>query len=459
MIRFDKFLSLKERKVRFVDYYRFVQMNSYLNSSTQSSILIKTMKYSKYMSEKIKLYIDMLLDSIFTKDISLSTRIMKELHELMEDENQRVYIQYSFLAKKAYMKFEQKGPMKKVSKEKLENFAFLFRRIFEKEKNRNKINDFLMYSLLRFSSFIETQDKECLIHRFQGFPLVDRPKFWRAVLMYMSKYIYKHLNGKKKINTSNNEASNSSFIKSVQGFFKITKNNSKDNSAKPSQVKSYEEISSLLFRIKLEFDSIVDILLVLSKDCKIPGPMVKQILNRNKEVLHQQLMDLSKVKLTKRDLHSLKSIRSYDSIIRRAKGLKPRKSINLKSVEDPQIKTLARDFEKKTEEKLFKIRNVIKLSLGFLVVKYDKNGKLVRKITEQSTKFIQTSNYIKGKTEYNGDDEPVRAETLKKRPKVKTILESVRSYDIKGIDDFLESATKLSQASRPQSPKKKKKKK
>ena len=183
MIRFDKYLSLEGRKVKFVDYYRFVQMNSYLNSTTQSSVLIKTMKYSKYMSEKIKLYLDLLLDTIFTKHASLSTRIMKELHELMEDENQRVYIQYSFLTKKAYMKFEQKGPLKKVSKEQLENFAFLFRRIFEKEKNRTKINDFLMYSLLRFSSFIETKEKDNLIQRFRGFPLIDKPKFWRAVLI------------------------------------------------------------------------------------------------------------------------------------------------------------------------------------------------------------------------------------------------------------------------------------
>jgi len=379
---------------------------------------------------------------------------MKELHELMEDENQRIYIQYSFLVKKVYMKFEHKGPLKKVSRQQLENFSFLFRRIFEKEKIRSKINDFLMYSLLRFASFIETKEKESLIQRFREFPLIDRPKFWRAVLMYMSKYIYKHLNDRKMKTIEKKEPSNNSFIKSVKGFFKMNQSNMKETVIKPSQVKSFEEISNLLFRIGCEFDTVVDILLVLGRDCNIPGNMIKQILNRNKEVLHQQLTDLTKIKLTKKDLESLKSIRSYDSVIRRAKGLTPRRSINLKSVEDPQLKSMAKEFEKKTEEKHSKILRVIKLSLKFLVVKYDSDGVLVKRENE-SLRDIAGSNLSNHDSVLEDSEEPTPKEKLKGN-KVRSILESVRSYEIKGIDDFLESATKLSQASRPQSPKNKK---
>ena len=431
-------------------------MNSYLNSSTQSTILAKITKYSKYMSDKIKLYLDLVLDSLFTKESGFSVKIMKEMHELMEDENQRVYIQYSFLVKKAFMKFEQKGPLRKVPKEQLENFAFFFRRIFEKEEDRPKINDFLMYSLLRFASFIETKEKESLIERFRGFPLVDRPKFWRAVLHYMSKHIYKHLNNKKATNNEKKESSNTSFIKSVQGFFKINKSQTKDNATKPSQIKSFEEISSLLFRIRLEFDGIVDILLLLGRDCHISATLIRQILNRNKEVLLQQMTDLTKVKLTKKDLESLKSVRSYDSVIRRAKGLEPRRSINLKSVEGKQVEKMAREFEQKTEQKTSKLVTVLKLSLGFLVGRYDEEGRLVRKEPSASLQEMLASNVSRNDSKLQESEEPTVADP--KGSKVKNILDSVRSYEIKGIDDFLESATKISQASRPQSPKKKKKK-
>lgn len=432
-------------------------MNSYLNSSTQSSVLVKTMKYSRYMSDKIKLYLDLVLDSLFLKKMSFSNKIMKELHELMEDENQRVYIQYSFLAKKAYMKFEQKGPLKKVSNEQLQNFAFLFRRIFEKEKTRSKVNDFLMYSLLRFASFIETPDKNSLIQRFREFPMIDNPKFWKAVLTYMSKNIYKHLNAKKGGAKEKKESSNNSFIKSVKGFFKMSQSNIKNNVIKQSQIKSFEEISSLLFRIGLEFDSVVDILLVLGKDCNIPAQMIKQILNRNKEVLHQQMTDLNKVKLTLKDLESLNCVRSYDSIIRNAKGLTPRKSLNLKSMNAPEMKHLQREFETKTVEKSDKILSVIKLSLGFLVVDYDAEGHLMR-TSCGSLKNIKGSNLSAHDSVLRNSEGPSQQESSK-GSKVKNILDSVRSYEIKGIDDFLESATKLSQASRPQSPKEKDKKK
>ena len=432
-------------------------MNSYLNSSTQSTVLVKTIKYSRYMSDKIKLYLDLVLDSLFLQKASFSNKIMKELHELMEDENQRVYIQYSFLAKKAFMKFEHKGPLKKVSNEQLQNFSFLFRRIFEKEKSRAKVNDFLMYSLLRFASFIETPDKNSLIQRFREFPLIDSPRFWKAVLGYMSRNIYKHLNDKKGAAKEKQEGSNNSFIKSFKGFFKMKQSSNKSGAVKPSQVKSFEEISNLLFRIGLEFDNVVDILLVLGKDSSIPGQMIKQILNRNKEVLHQQMTDLNKVKLTRKDLESLHSVRSYDSIIRNAKGLTPRKSLNLKSIDDSEIRGMRREFEKKTVEKSDKILSVIKLSLRYLVVEYDVDGQLVRN-THGSLKDIQGSNLSAHESALGHSQEPCQKEGAK-GSKVKNLLDSVRSYEIKGIDDFLESATKLSQASRPQSPKEKDKKK
>lgn len=448
---------MENRTVRFVDYYRFVQMNSYLNSSTQASVLVKTMKYSKYMSDKIRLYLDLLMDSLFLKKVSFSNKIMKELHELMEDENQRVYIQYSFLVKKAFMKFEQKGPLKKVSSEQLENFSFFFRRIFEKESTRSKVNDFLMYSLLRFASFIETLDKKNLIQRFREFPMIDSPKFWKAVLLYMSKHIYKHLNDKRYGANEKKASSNNSFIKSFKGFFKINQSSMRQAPVRQAQVKSFEEISSLLFRIGLEFDSVVDILLALGKECNIPGQLIKQILNRNKEVLHQQMTDLNKVKLTTKDLESLNCVRSYDTIIRNAKGLRPRKSINLKSINEPKIKDLAHEFENKSIAKSDKILSLIKLSLPFLVVEYDPEGKLVRR-GDDSLKEIGGSNLSQHESELEESQEPILKESAK-GSNVKTLLDSVRSYELKGIDDFLESATKLSQASRPQSPKEKEKKK
>ena len=384
---------------------------------------------------------------------------MKELHDLMEDENQRVYIQYSFLVKKVYMKFEKKGPLRKIPRDQLQNFAFFFRRIFEKEEERVKVNDFLMYSLLRFASFIESPEKESLIERFRGFPLVDRPKFWRAILAYMSKHIYRHLNDKKGVASEKKDVSGGSFIKSVQGFFKMNNSKNKDTAPKPSQVKSFEEISNILFRIKLEFDGIVDILLILGRENRIPGQLIRQILNRNKEVLHQQMTDLTKVKLTKRDLESLQCIQSYDALIRKAKGLNPRKSINLKSVNDPHIDSLTKEFEKKSEAKTSKIIQVLNLSLHFLVAKYDERGALVRRSPIKSSTVLDSSNLSRDVSVPTDHLGPTMKTPKNKGSTVKDMLNSVRSYDVQGIDDFLESATKISQASRPQSPEKKKKKK
>ena len=177
-----------------MDYFSFVQIRSYLGSSTQNSVLSKISKFSKYLSEKTKLFLSLLLDSLFTNPKSFSKKISKELHELLEDENQRIYVQYCFLAKKAEMRFEKQNSFQGVSRAKMGNFEFLFRCIFTKQREKNKINDFLMYSLLRFASQMETIQHDSLICRFQSFPFIGNFKFWKAILLYMSKPVsYTHL--------------------------------------------------------------------------------------------------------------------------------------------------------------------------------------------------------------------------------------------------------------------------
>lgn len=410
------------------------------------------------MSDKIKLYLDFLLDSLFTKPEAFTTKIMKELHELMEDDNQRIYIQYAFLAKKAYMKFQKKGPLKIVNSEQLDNFSFLFRRIFEKENRKSKPNDFLMYSLLRFGSFLETVKKDTLIQRMRDFPLVDKARFWKVILLYMSKYVYKHLNKHKSFNEEAMKMNNSnSIVRAIGGFFKRNISPSKEPTVRTSHVKSFEEISGLLFRMGMLFETIVDILLNLAKECGIGLALVKQILNRNQDILQQQLSDLNIIKLTKKDLEDIRKLRSYDSVIRRAKGLVRRRSLNLKMINDPKVNAIRKEFENLKEEKSAKIYTLLKLSMPYITAKYNKLGELDKAQITDSLEFSNQVSDLKIKLPDMQDiKEPKQAQeepAIRKGSEIKNLIESVRSYEIKGIDDFLESATKISQASQQNSPK------
>lgn len=343
-----------------MDYFRFVQIRTYLGSSTQNSVLSKISKYSRYLSDKTKLFLSLLLDSLFTHPKSFSKKISKEVHELLEDENQRVYVQYCFLAKKAQMRFEGGNCFQGVSRAKLGNFEFLFRCIFAKERERNKINDFLMYSLLRFASQMETLHHQTLICRFQSFPFVQNPKFWKAILLYMSKHIYQHLDSQKR---KPSQDSPNAFVKSFTGFFSIKKTaNPKTPSGKASQIKSFEEISSLLFRINLDFSSVVDILLEMARAFKLSFSQVKDTLVRNREVLRNQLMTLNKIKISRTQLASLTSSRF----------------IRLGTTKKEDFYSERSSFR---EQRFFQ---VFSLSLEFLVVCYDVQGDLVRRASQTS---------------------------------------------------------------------------
>lgn len=357
-----------------MDYYQFVQMTRYFSSPTQASVLDWLTKSAKHLSDKIKLYLDLLLDSLFERRSKLTLRIMRELQELIDDPNQRVYLQYAFLAKKVVVKFERKGLYPKVNGQQLDNFAFFFRKIFEKEKEQKQINGFLMYSILRFASFIETPEGESLIQKFRRFPLVDQSGFWKVILNYMAKNVYNHLDDKKKEEEKKKATSN--FIKSMQGFFKMNKNSNKESAPKASKQRSFKEISGLIFRIGIRFAGIVDILLILAKDCGIAAAVVRQMTIRKKDLLYFQILDKNKVNLSIPRLESMNSLRSYQSHAN--ESLEGSGETNLPTSQpktglDSSIVAL----RKKVDLRLFQIIKVVRLSLKYLTVRYDEQGALV----------------------------------------------------------------------------------
>ena len=483
-----------------MEYNIFGHMRRHIENPTQSTILTKFFKKRKHIEDHRQLLVVMVLDTMFTSPKSFTPEIMRRIHELMQEPSHRIFMQNAFLARKVFNKYENQGGLERMSSGQVKNFAFFLRRIFEKQAERTKVNEFLMYSLLRFASIVETEQKETLIQRLRDFPLVDQPSFWKQILLYMSKYIYRKLNKRKQKEESRMVSGSNKLIQKLGGFFNRGLSPVKEKVVKRSHIKSFEDVSALLFRMELGFEQIVDILLNLAAMTGIKAGTVRTIMVRNKEVLLSQLELLNAVPLTREELESLKNMQTYDRVIRQAKGLTPRKSFHLKVISDPQINALKKCFEENKRTRVSKLIDVIKWSLPYLVGKYDASGwrhdiahmkakemleesigALLERVVEED---VALSNYKAGvedlvkvgdvgikndfkprNVELNGELKLSRSREQTDSPEMRKdrrgsqaskrssmILASVRGYDGDGIDEFLESATIISQRSRKPSP-------
>ena len=330
-------------------------------------VLSRALRFAENLSHKFRLYLELLLDSLFTNDSRFSDKVQRELRELMDDSDQRRYLEYAFLAKTVLVKFQRDGDFGPVSAARLGNLEFFCKGMFRKDKHSTKVDALVMHSLLQSAVLIKTRDGRALIRRFRAFALVDRGSFWYTILKHMSRHVYGHLDDAEP-----GAQKNSSFIKSVAGFFKMSKKQPKQKRATRAVKRSFRDIANFLFQMGLDFDLAVKILLKLGFKCQIEHALVEQIVNCNKSVLKRQLLRANKGIRSLRDLRSAESKRRIGSH-RPALLARNRKSID-DSPRKASLEGSLTCFERAVEERLSKILVVIKLSVKFVVGSHPKHG-------------------------------------------------------------------------------------
>jgi hypothetical protein len=204
------------------------------------------------------------------------------------------------------LKIQKKRRIACVPLAKLEIFSSFFKGIFFLELKKKKANSFLMYSFLRFSSFIESPERISLIRRFGQFPLVHKNHFWKNILLFMSKYVYFFMNSKDQMEdlSQKSEGSNrkpnkeplpkKGLIQKIEDFFddKLIKVTKKTN-IPVSRIKSYQDISELLVNMGMDLRQITDILLELGKSCGIPFKHTTSLLNKNQRAFSRHFSTMN----------------------------------------------------------------------------------------------------------------------------------------------------------------------
>lgn len=358
----------------------FDELQSYYERNSKPRILGKFMRYAKYLSDREKLYMEFVMDSLFVADVNFSETVKKEMQRMMEETNQMLYIQFLFLSKKALVQLRKNVIGDKVSESRLDNYEFFFNEMFQTKRKIGKMNSFGIYSILQFAKSIESDTGAFLIQRFRGLPLINDFLFWKSIFLYIKNNLHRH-SAKTRTEEAAPDKINKSFMKSLTSFFKskakikeiktITKEDKSIN-----KNKSFQEIAGLLFRIGLEFKEIVMILIKLSLKFAVDAGLLERIVVRNKTILFHQLLQKNKLIDSIQALRNLKSrrmVRSYRSIVHQKDPAPLNESLQEVDLADSMVQFGGRD-----GQRLSKILTVVKLSLGFLVGKYDEQNQLVR---------------------------------------------------------------------------------
>lgn len=269
-----------------------------LNNSVYCLVLTKIDKYDKLLKPEVKLNIEYLLELLLTPlPLNLNSRVVQTLLEYTRNSNLSPYIQYQFLMKYLLQKVQQKRHLVSLPLSKLEVYSSFFKIIFELELKKKKINAFLMYSFLRFASFIESPKRVSLIRRFGQFELPHRPEFWKNILFFMSRYVYYFLNPRDQMESLPNPKGRNGdkgFIQKIEEFFDEKRVPSSRKSSVPaSRIRSYQDISELLMNMGLDIRLVTDVLLELGKACQIPLKQTTALLNRNQKTHTQHFSSMS----------------------------------------------------------------------------------------------------------------------------------------------------------------------
>ena len=128
---FDWYFQMKDLGLRFGSYQDFSFMQKYFSPSTESLIFSRALHFGEHLPHKIRLFLELLLDSLLTNDYPFSDKVKRKILAIMDDTGKLQYLECAFLAKKVFVKFQLNGEFGAVTQARLGNLEFFLRNIFE----------------------------------------------------------------------------------------------------------------------------------------------------------------------------------------------------------------------------------------------------------------------------------------------------------------------------------------
>ena len=283
---FSRQIFLKRTEIRPITHSSFAKLNSLIQTTYYKNIREKIVFLEKKISPREKIFVELLIERMYCLNSEIANDIFERLTFVFSAQRGIEYFILNLLYKKATILLEKPYTPITLKKDQVKNFQqiahILMIHQLEKE-DKNEIESF--YHFLKFCLTVFNESKECLIEMLSRSPLMHESKFWHRMTDYLTSTFSRNNTGVD----SNMKSGPGMLLEGLKGIINQSSAKGMTGRNQP-KYRAFEEIAFLLFKIKMDYENISEILLTLSQSFAIDYSTVKNILHQNQDMYFSQLI-------------------------------------------------------------------------------------------------------------------------------------------------------------------------
>lgn len=285
LLEFNECVRFSDEKVNFVTYAQFLKVNFVFENSFSKMVFSKLAKLTPEISPRVRVYVDLFFDFFYTENVEFSKEIIEELNTLLMNKRTREFFVYSMIMKKCTVFGIRPFATITLKKEQFRNLQPVSQYLFLNYLDLADVDYELIYFFLKFTITIFNEQKNCFVETCLKIVIFYEVEFWRNLFEYLVN------TGQAKFSDLKHNVNNVLNGQFLFGIKKIVKNlkTSTEMEKHELNTKAFDEIVSILFKLKLDFETIVDILILISKTADVNADYVKMLLVRNQDLLVTQV--------------------------------------------------------------------------------------------------------------------------------------------------------------------------
>ena len=311
-------IILYHKLLSFVPYVQFLRVNFALENLNVRNISNRLGKLASETPPRARLTIELLVSHFLVDRVEFTADLIQELASIMEQKRFREFFLYSLLFRKCIRL--QTWPfssmiLKKKQMKNLQTIShYFFKNYFE-----FKTADFdLIFDFMKFLMCVHDKEKRSFMEHCSSFPIFADVLFWTSLFDYLVRNSQNSnsdtwKNGKP---VSNNHLISS--FKQIAGVFGL--GNEQISGEENSRV--FDELVVILFQLKVDFETITDVLIALALKARVGLDHVRHLLTRNQDLLITQVANITHVNSMEfcdkrfEKLHAPRSVKTYSILLK-----------------------------------------------------------------------------------------------------------------------------------------------
>ena len=278
-INITKQIRIDDYKFRYLSANDFYKLNRILDNPYSKLIFNKIKEKQRKLNTRAKICIELLCEKLYTTKEEFNERTITEIRSILSNKHYTDYFIHNLIHKKIVVllisPFENLVLTKTQSKNFLQIAQYYFLLCVEDDKQNNET----IYQFLKFCLTCFNDNNKCLLELLNKTVLLQDCEFWHSLMMFFTTYPEFQRTTGDEIANVNNNVSMIFGLKSLIASFTQSQGNVTIHQLK----KAFEEITFLIFKCKLNFESINDILMFLAPKANISFDSVRSLLEKNKD--------------------------------------------------------------------------------------------------------------------------------------------------------------------------------